>query len=175
MISSALRLKAAVELPTNVSITFSSTPDSASLMTSAVAPVGRIFGGGAGVSEEIVFTGASEMSSPKGCSAEAGSNSVAGGAKAADCESVFATAAVSSGELEACCKQPPARGRISRRASLALHFQNFGFFIRFVAGPLNRDAPDDSTQVEQDVFRPAEPLRDRLSYGPGCVIKSFSE
>src|SRR5881394_1097333 len=61
MISSAPRLNVLVEFVTKASITFESTPDSASLIISDTGLAGRIFGGN-GFSVDTDSTGASAMS-----------------------------------------------------------------------------------------------------------------
>jgi hypothetical protein len=81
MISSAPRLKVLVELVTNASITPSSTPESASLITSATGAVGLTLGG-SGFAVDIGLAGASTTSFSAVGTAKAGSGVAEAGATA---------------------------------------------------------------------------------------------
>jgi hypothetical protein len=81
MISSAPRLKVLVELVTNASITHSSTPESASLITSATGAVGLTLGG-SGFEVDIGLAGASTTSFSAVGAAKAGLGAAGAGAAA---------------------------------------------------------------------------------------------
>jgi hypothetical protein len=70
MISSTPRLKGLGELVTKAMMTLSSTPEAASLITSASGPVGRMLGG-KGFSVEIGLVAASARSASSVCSLKA--------------------------------------------------------------------------------------------------------
>src|ERR1017187_2090373 len=84
MISSAPRLKVLVELVTNASITPSSTPESASLITSATGAVGLTLGG-SGFEADISLAGASTTSFSAVGAAKAGSGAAGAGRGALCC------------------------------------------------------------------------------------------
>jgi hypothetical protein len=121
MISSAFRLNMLGEFVTYTSSTDSSTPESASLMTSAIGPFVRILAG-RGFSAATAFTGASEMStagmpSISGFSALAADEFVASAVKT----TALVWVALVWGALAACWRHPPASGStLTKRARLHL-------------------------------------------------------
>src|SRR5437867_7883251 len=102
--SSELKLNVLSEFVTKASITLKSTPDSASLISSAVGAVGLTFGG-SGASVETTLTGASEVALVGGSATSAISSGAGSAAGTLSFSGLLMGAAISE-ELVASCKQP---------------------------------------------------------------------
>src|SRR5208283_590697 len=106
--SSAPRLKVLLELVTNASMTPSSTPESASLSTSATGAVG-LTAGGSGFAVEMGLAGASTMLAAAAASAGAGGVPVASGvAESAATIAVPTAGGVFVAWLKDSCAEPAA-------------------------------------------------------------------
>src|SRR2546427_10649998 len=130
MISSELRLNVLAEFVTKAIRTASSTPDSASLISSGNGPVDLTFGG-KGFSRESGWAGASDRGSDE--SAQSVSSSELICATESESGEGLIKAAALSCELEACWTQPLANVR-TIKATPILHFSKFRVFISFKVG-----------------------------------------